>query len=73
MLDAPGQGPANVTTATRVISVLMPNQDSQISLSAPWQNFRVSVDQIEALTGHNYLSDVDSAIQAVIEARVDNQ
>ncbi|HWO26810.1 MAG TPA: DNA/RNA non-specific endonuclease [Kofleriaceae bacterium] len=72
VLDAPGQGPGNVTTGTRVISVLMPNQDSQISLSAPWQNFRVSVDQIEALTGHDYLSDVDPAIQAVVEARVDN-
>jgi endonuclease G, mitochondrial len=72
VLDAPGQGPANVTTGTRVIGVLMPNRDSQISLSTPWQNFRVTVDQIEALTGHDYLSDVDPAIQAVIEARVDN-
>jgi endonuclease G len=72
VLDAPGQGPTHVTTSTRVIGVLMPNKDSQISASAPWRNFRVTIDQIEALTGHDYLSDVDPAVQAVIEARVDN-
>lgn len=72
VLDAPGQGPGNVTANTRVIGVLMPNRDSQISLSAPWRNFRVSIDQIEALTGHDYLSDVDPAVEAIIEARVDN-
>jgi len=72
VLDAVGQGPGAVTTSTRVIGVLMPNSDSQISLSAPWRNFRVSVDSIEALTGQDFLSDVDPAVQAVIEARVDN-
>lgn len=72
VLDAVGQGPGNVTTGTRVIGVLMPNSNSQISTSTPWRNFRVSVDAIEALTGHDYLSDVDPAVEAVIEARVDN-
>ena len=38
---------------------------------ADWRSFRVSVDQIEALTGQNLLSDVDPAVQSVIEARVD--
>jgi endonuclease G len=73
VLDSVGQGPANVTTSTRVIAVMMPNSDSLISLSAPWRNFRVSVDDIEAVTGDNFLSDVDPAVQAVIESRVDNQ
>jgi endonuclease G len=73
VLDAVGQGPASVTSATRVISVMMPNEDSQISLSADWHSFRVSVDSIEAATGQNFLSDVDPAVQAVVEARVDNQ
>ena len=73
VLDAAGQGAADVTTATRVIAVMMPNADTQISASAPWRNFRVSVDAIEAATGDDFLSDVDPAVQAVIEARVDNQ
>jgi endonuclease G, mitochondrial len=73
VLDAPGQGAADVTTSTRVIAVMMPNADAQISASAPWRNFRVSVDAIEAATGDDFLSDVDPAIQAVVEARVDNQ
>jgi endonuclease G, mitochondrial len=73
VLDSVGQGPANVTTSTRVIAVMMPNSDSLIGLNDPWRNFRVSVDDIEAATGDDFLSDVDPAVQAVIEARVDNQ
>lgn len=68
-----GQGPANVTTSTRVIAVMIPNSDALISETAPWRNFRVSVDAIEAATGEDFLSDVDPAVQAVVEARVDNQ
>jgi len=73
VLDAVGQGARDVTTSTRVIGVEMPNDDSQISITADWRSFRVSVDTIEAHTGYNFLSDVDPAIQAVIESRVDNQ
>jgi endonuclease G len=73
VLDSVGQGAASVTTGTRVIAVMMPNSNSLIGLGDPWRNFRVSVDAIEAATGDDFLSDVDPAIQAVIEARVDNQ
>lgn len=73
VLDAVGQGPAQVTTSTRVIGVMMPNENNLISRTADWHTFRVSVDSIEAATGENFLSDVDPAVQAVIEARVDNQ
>jgi endonuclease G len=73
VLDAPGQGPRDVTAGTRVIAVMMPNANSQISQSDAWQSFRVSVDAIEAVTGDDFLSDVDPAVQAVVEARVDNQ
>ncbi|HEU4728588.1 MAG TPA: DNA/RNA non-specific endonuclease [Kofleriaceae bacterium] len=72
VLDAVGQGPANVTTSTRVIGVMMPNENTLISASADWHTFRVSVDAIEAATGDDFLSDVDPAVQAVVEARVDN-
>ncbi len=73
VLDSVGQGAASVTPSTRVIAVMMPNSDSLIGLNDPWRNFRVSVDDIEAATGDDFLSDVDPAVQAVIEARVDNQ
>ena len=73
VLNAVGQGVSSVTTGTRVIGVMMPNENNQISRTADWRSFRVSVDSIEAATGNNFLSDVDPSIQAVIEARVDNQ
>jgi endonuclease G len=73
VLDAVGQGPSAVTANTRVIGVMMPNENNQISKSADWHTFRVSVDAIEAATGDNFLSDVDPAVQAIVEARVDNQ
>jgi endonuclease G len=73
VLDQVGQGPAAVTASTRVIAVVMPNDDALISKTADWRTFRTSVDAIEATTGYDFLSDVDPAIQAVIEARVDNQ
>ncbi|HEY0195138.1 MAG TPA: DNA/RNA non-specific endonuclease [Kofleriaceae bacterium] len=73
VMDSVGAGPGAVTTSTRVIAVMMPNDDSKISLGADWKTFRVSVDAVEAATGYDLLSDVATPVQAVIEARVDNQ
>jgi endonuclease G len=61
---------SRVTTSTRVIAVLMPND--QTCNTKPWGNYRVSVDQIESLTGFDFLSQVPVSIQAVIEANVDS-
>jgi endonuclease G len=72
VLDSTSAGAADVTTSTRVISVLMPNEDSQISSSTDWRSYRVSVDTIEAQTGDDYLSDVSASVQSLIEARTDN-
>jgi endonuclease G len=71
VLDTVGQGATAVTTATRVIGVVMPNNNS-ISTSSPWRGYRVSVDSIEAQTGFDLLSDIDPAVESVIEARIDN-
>ncbi|MEZ4300608.1 MAG: DNA/RNA non-specific endonuclease [Polyangiaceae bacterium] len=71
VLDAVGQGAASVTASTRVISVMVPNDNAKVSKSAPWRKFRVSVDTIEAQTGYDLLSDVDPAIQSVVESQVD--
>jgi endonuclease G len=61
---------SRVTTSTRVIAVKIPND--QTVNQKPWQDYRVSVDSIESLTGFNFLSNVSSSVQAVIEASVDN-
>jgi endonuclease G len=61
---------SRITTSTRVIAVLMPN--NQTVSSQAWGYYRVSVDQIEALTGYDFLSNVPASIQSVIEAKVDN-
>ncbi len=62
---------ARVTTATRTIAVIMPN--TQGIRTVDWHTYIVSVDQVEALTGYDFFSNVPADIQAVIEARVDNQ
>jgi len=62
---------ARINTSTRVIAVDMPN--SQGIRYNDWRQYRVSVDQVENWTGYNFLSNVSSSIQSVIEARVDSQ
>jgi endonuclease G len=47
----------------------MPNTNT---VNSNWRTLRTTVDAIEAATGYDILSKVDPAIQAVIEARVDN-
>ncbi|WP_460499559.1 DNA/RNA non-specific endonuclease [Hymenobacter agri] len=60
---------SRVSTATRVIAIDTPNDNS---LSTSWGTYRTSVDSIEASTGYDILSAVPSSVQQVIEARVDN-
>jgi endonuclease G len=61
---------ARVTTSTRVIAVVMPNaQGIRTNL---WQQYRVSVDEVEQLTGYDFFSNVSTSIQAVIESSVDS-
>lgn len=73
VLDQVGQGPANVTTNTRLIGVVMPNDNSQIAKADDWKPYRVSVRSIETLSGLNFLSDVAQTTQDTIETRVDAQ
>jgi endonuclease G, mitochondrial len=62
---------SRVTTSTRTIAVIMPN--TQGIRANDWRTYRVSVDQVEALTGYDFFSNVPVNIQSVIEATVDNQ
>ncbi len=60
---------ARVTSATRVIAIRIPN--NQTVQSTSWGQYRVSVDQIESLTGYNLLSAVTASVQDVVESRID--
>ncbi|MDT4955327.1 MAG: hypothetical protein QOJ02_3465 [Acidobacteriota bacterium] len=65
---AEGDDVARVTTSTRTIGVIMPNEQG---INSDWHNYIVSVDEVEALTGYNFFSNVPGEIQAVIEANAD--
>ncbi|HEX8337067.1 MAG TPA: DNA/RNA non-specific endonuclease, partial [Pyrinomonadaceae bacterium] len=62
---------SRVTTSTRTIAVIMPN--TQGIRTADWKTYRVSVDQVETLTGYNFFSNVPSTTQSAIESVVDSQ
>ena len=55
---------------SEAIAVMMPNDSSVKGLR--WKSFRVSVDLVERETGLNFLSNVPSQVQQVIESKVDN-
>ncbi len=65
-----GNDDANrVAANTRVIGIWMPN--NQGIRSNPWEQYRVSVDYIESMTGFDFLSNVPTSIQNIVEAQVD--
>ncbi len=70
VLPAGSNDVSRVTTSTRTIAVVVPNSGT---INSDWRTYRVSVDQVEAITGFDFFSNVSSGIQAVIEGQVDNQ
>jgi endonuclease G, mitochondrial len=69
--NASGDDVARVTTSTRTIAVIMPN--IQGIRANDWKSYRVSVNQVESLTGYDFFSNVPASIQSVIESTVDTQ
>jgi endonuclease G, mitochondrial len=67
VLNSPGLGLAGIAADTRVIAVDMPNDNGIRAKS--WTAYRTTVDQIEAATGYDLLSNVPVDIQSVIESR----
>ncbi|TGD80559.1 DNA/RNA non-specific endonuclease [Hymenobacter wooponensis] len=59
---------ARVSTSTRVIAIDTPNDNS---ISSNWEQYRVSVDAIEAATGLDLLSAVSTSVQSKLESTVD--
>jgi endonuclease G len=64
---APGQGASDVTADTTLYAVIMPNQTTVTGTH--WQDYLVSVDDIELETGYDFLNRVPDAITAVLEAK----
>ena len=58
-----------ITNSTRVIAVIMPNIES--IRPNQWQPYRTTVDAIEAATEYNFLSNVPTTIQDILEAQTD--
>ena len=66
--DSGGDDVARVSAQTRTIAVIIPNEQG---VNPDWHNYIVSVDEVEALTGYNFFSNVPENIQNVIEANAD--
>lgn len=57
---------------TRAFGIIVPNQPP-LNINAPWRNFRVTVDQVELLTGHDFFSNIPKNSQELMERRRDRQ
>ncbi len=62
---------SRVTRATRAFGIIVPNQPP-ISSNA-WRTYRVTVDQVENLTGYNFFSNIPKITQELIERKRDKQ
>ncbi|MBD1848280.1 DNA/RNA non-specific endonuclease [Cyanobacteria bacterium FACHB-63] len=69
VLDRPGLGNRGVTEKTQVIAVSMPNTTGIQRKS--YKDYLTTVDELEKLTGYDFLSDVYEDVQKVIEAKED--
>ena len=61
-----------INKQTRTIAIVVPNAPP-LSQSAPWRNFRKTVQQVEALTGYDFFSELPKNTQLIIERRRDLQ
>jgi endonuclease G len=59
----------DVTSATRVIAVRMPNVKG--IRSNDWKMYRTTVDEIEKATGYDFLKNIGKAVQDSLEMKVD--
>ena len=60
-----------LTSETRVIAVMLPNQQGIKNQS--WRSFRTTVREIEAKTGYNFLSNASQAVQDAVETTLDRE
>lgn len=61
-----------IDAQTRVVAVLMPNEDGPEIAGGKWSDYFTSVDKIEELTGYDFLSNLPKPLQDALEAQVDS-
>lgn len=69
VLDQPITSAAQVEAGDRVIAVILPNVEG--IRENDWRQYRQSVDQVEQLTGYDFLSALQDDIEETLEAQVD--
>lgn len=60
---------SRIDAQTRVIAVNIPNKESVDGTK--WGDYRLNVDDLETLTGYDFMSNVPSAIQKTLESKKD--
>jgi endonuclease G len=73
VLNAGNNDVNRVTSKTRTIAVVMPNNNSLINKNDDWKIFRVSIDSVESLTGYDLFSSIPKTIQTIIEKSIDSE
>lgn len=61
-----------ISKATRAFAIIVPNQPP-LNISAPWRQFRVTVDAVENLTGLNFFTEIPKNTQELIERKRDKE
>lgn len=68
VLDRPNAGLNSVRETSRVIAINIPNRKN---LTSDWQDYIVTVDDIEASTGYDLFSNLPDGVEKAIESRRD--
>jgi endonuclease G len=77
IMDRPGQDISDVTNNTLAFAIDIPNDDSVTRLGtnpatglpwSDWKNYIISINDLEAVTGYNFLSNIPPQIQEAIES-----
>lgn len=67
VIQAPGDGPADIRPDTPVLTAVMPNIDNIATV--PWTMYRASVASLERLSGYRFFVRVPAAARAALEAK----
>jgi endonuclease G, mitochondrial len=59
-----------ITKGTRTVAIITPNFPP-LNINATWRQFRVSVNEVENLTGYDFFTNVPKMTQEIIERRKD--